>query len=375
MVFLLIIGAFQAIALVLLLLVKRSKGVADYILSGYLFISALIIVLAYLEIWNRNLGYPYPWLINLSTPLILVIGPTLWFYVKSLTDQHFKFKAIYALTLIPFAVVVAMLLARYYLQPDALKITIEQNEEFKKDLVFYIIVAIIALSNLGYTLWGLLLIKRYRQKLKTYFSRTETIDLAWLKFLLISALICYMCISGLYILDSIVGLVSYATLQLFGFSIASVFVMVLGFFGLKRGSIFTSSSIGFDMEGAISISSSTAPLNRDEEAFVHKLLAHMKNSKPFLNPDITLARLSEEIGVSPEYLSGVINGRLNMNFFDFVNHHRIEEFKTLCREPKNHNLTLISLAYDCGFNSKATFNRVFKKSVGITPSEYFLNQR
>lgn len=375
MIFLLIIGAFQAIALVMLLLVKRGKGVADYILSGYLFVSALTIVLAYLEIWNRNLGYPYPWLINLSTPLILVVGPALWFYVKSLTDQHFRFKTLYSLTLIPFVVVLAMLLARHYLQPEALKIANEQSEDFKKDFAFYIIVAMIALSNLGYTLWGLLLIKRYRQKIKTYFSRTDTIDLAWLRFLLISALICYMCISGLYIVDSLVDLVSYATLQLIGFSIAAVFVMVLGFFGLKRGSIFSSSPIGFDMEGAISLPPTSAPINSDEEAFVHRLLANMKGSKPHLNPDITLASLSNELGVSPEYLSGVINGRLSMNFFDFVNHHRIEEFKVQCRDPKNQNLTLISIAYDCGFNSKATFNRVFKKWVGVTPSQYHLSNR
>lgn len=375
MIFLLIIGAFQAIALVLLLLVKRDKGVADYILSGYLFVSALIIVFAYLEIWNRNLGYPYPWLINLSTPLILVVGPALWFYVKSLTDQHFRFKTLYSLTLIPFVVVLAMLLARHYLQPEALKIANEQSEDFKKDFAFYIIVAMIALSNLGYILWGLLLIKRYRQKLKTYFSRTDTIDLAWLRFLLISALICYMCISGLYIVDSLVELVNYATLQLIGFSIAAVFVMVLGFFGLKRGSIFSSAPIGFDMEGAISLPPTSTPINSDEEAFVHRLLAHMKGSKPHLNPDITLASLSDELGVSPEYLSGVLNSMLSMNFFDFVNHHRIEEFKVQCRDPKNQNLTLISIAYDCGFNSKATFNRVFKKWVGVTPSQYHLSNR
>ncbi|PKP36012.1 MAG: AraC family transcriptional regulator, partial [Bacteroidetes bacterium HGW-Bacteroidetes-15] len=163
----------------------------------------------------------------------------------------------------------------------------------------------------------------------------------------------------------------YQTLQLTGYSIASIFVLALGFVGLKQGSIFASTPIGFDLESALSTKESESELKDEEQAFVHKLLSQMREKKYFLNPDLTLARLSDEFSVSPEYLSGVINGRLNMNFFDFVNHHRIEEFKTMCRDPKNQNLTLISLAYDCGFNSKATFNRVFKRDVGCTPSEYF----
>jgi AraC-like DNA-binding protein len=368
---LLIIAAFQAILLVVLLLVKREKSVSDFILASYLFLSAITILLAHLEIWNRNIGYPYPWLINLSTPLILLVGPMLWLYVKSLTHQYFKFKPIYSLLALPFLVVLGMLISRNYLEPEAAKIASEQTESFKNEFSFLFIVGLIALSNIGYTFWGLVLIKNYRKKIKTFFSQTETIDLAWLKFLLISALICYTSISGLYIADSAFNITDYQTLQLMGFSIASVFVLALGFFGLKQGNIFTSAPIGFDMERAINIGETKTLINKDEEDFVFKLLAQMKEHKPYLNPDITLAKLSDELKISPEYLSSVINGRLSMNFFDFVNHHRIEEFKVQCRDPKNRNLTLISLAYDCGFNSKATFNRVFKREVGCTPSEYF----
>ncbi len=370
MIVLLIIGIFQSALLVFLLLTKKPKGVADYILSGYLFISAITLLFAYLEIWSRNQGYSHPWLINLSTPLILLIGPSLWLYVKSLTTQTFEFKTVYILLLVPFLLVLALLVSANYISPGDIKIETDKTEAFRNDMVFFIIMGLIALSNVGYTLWGLLLIRGYRKRLQTFFSRTEHIDLRWLRFLLISALVSYASISVLYIVDTAFVLMSYQTLQLTGFGIASLFVLAIGFVGLKQGSIFTSVPEHFNMEKAAGLNEKSLPLSDHEEGFVHSLLKHMKDRKPHLNPELTISKLSHDLGCAPDYLSAIINGRLNMNFFDFVNHHRIEEFKRLACNPQSKNLTLISLAYDSGFNSKATFNRVFKKEVGCTPSEY-----
>jgi AraC-like DNA-binding protein len=367
---LLVIGIFQAVLLLVLLLVKKPKSTPDFILSSYLFISAITIFLAYLEIWNRSNDFPFPFLINLSTPLILLIGPNLWLYVKSLTDQRFRLKPIYSLLAIPFLLVLTLLIVKNYILPEEEKILAEQSESFREQFFFIFIMGLIALSNVAYTFWGLLLIGRYRKRIKTYFSKTDNIDLAWLRFLLVTALISYASISALYIIDSIVGLMSYHSLQLVGYSIAALFVLAIGFVGLKQGNIFTTVHVKFDTERALQNIDITIPLQKEEEDFVHSLLRHMKEKKPYLNPDLTLNKLSDELRCTPELLSGVINGRLNMNFFDFINHHRIEEFKALTSNPKNRNLTLISLAQDSGFNSKATFNRVFKKEVGCTPSEY-----
>ena len=370
MVALLIIGIFQSVLLVFLLLTKKPKSISDFILSGYLFVSALTLLLAYLEIWSRTNSYPYPWLLNLSTPLILLIGPSLWLYVKSLTTQAFIFKPIYLLLALPFIAVLLMLISANYIAPSHIKIEMDKTEAFRGDWVFYIVMGLIALSNLGYTLWGLFLIRSYRKRLRTFFSKTENIDLRWLRFLLISALVSYASISLMYVIDTALGLMSYQNLQLAGFGIASLFVLAVGFVGLKQGNIFTTVPVHFDMDKAVSLTEKTLPVTKQEEEFVHTLLRYMKEQKPHLNPELTISLLSTALGCTSEYLSGVINGRLNMNFFDFVNHHRVEEFKALARDSKNKNLTLISLAYDSGFNSKATFNRVFKKEVGCTPSEY-----
>lgn len=367
----LVFGFFLSFFLWILVLTKRDKSVSDKILSFYFLVSALVILFAFFEIYNRKNGYPFPSVIGTSTPFILLVGPLLWLYIESLTNQTFRLKGTHLLHATPFVSLVILLFVRMFLLPDSVKIEMDQSEAFKKDFIFPLVVTMIALSNVGYTVWGLFLIKSYRKRIKTYFSDIDELDLSWLRFLLLSALIFLASISLLYIVDSMLKLMTYELLQVIGFSIASVFVMVLGFFGLRQGSRFSVQTIRFDMDKAASIPIQDANLKKDEEDFVHKLLSHMKEQKPYINPDITIAKLSDELGVTPEYLSGILNGRLSMNFFDFINHHRIEEFKELCKNPKNQNFTLISLAYDCGFNSKATFNRVFKKNVGVTPSEYF----
>jgi AraC-like DNA-binding protein len=371
MIGLLVIGVFQAVLLVLLLLTKRNKSVADYILAGYLVLSGLLIFFTYLEIWNRNNDLQHLWLTNLRTPFILLIGPVLWLYVKSVTEQHFRFKAKYLLTAIPFLLVLGMLTARNYFRPDLAVTAARDVESLSNQFSFIFIMGLIAISNVGYTAWGLVLIGRYKKVLKTYFSSTEKINLDWLRFILISALIAYSGISGLYIANAVFNLMGYQVLQQAGYSIAAMLVLVIGFFGLRKGSIFTSSSIDFDLEKAIDNQEPTINLTSEEEVFVHRLLEFMKAEKPHLDPDINLALLSGKLKVSSEYLSTILNSRLNKSFFDFINHYRVEEFKRLCKDPGKKNLTLISLAYDSGFNSKATFNRVFKREMNCTPSEYY----
>ncbi|BDS10148.1 helix-turn-helix domain-containing protein [Aureispira anguillae] len=102
-----------------------------------------------------------------------------------------------------------------------------------------------------------------------------------------------------------------------------------------------------------------------------KLIQLMKNKKPFLIPNISLRGLSELLGESGNHVSQVINDKHAMNFFDFINTHRIEEMVRLMKIPTNRNLTLLALAHEAGFNSKTTFNTAFKKLKQQTPTAYF----
>jgi len=386
----LLIGIFMSLLLSVLLLTKKERGYADNHLAIYLILSAIGLALAWMEILNRESGYPNPVLINLSAPFVLLLGPALWLYVKRLITPGFKVSAKHLPMLLPFALAFTMLLFTSYMQADSVKVAADNSESFKENIVFPAIMALIAVSNIGYTIWGLALIQKHRKNIRSYFSKTENIDLKWLKFLLIWALICYSAISFLYIADTIRDFMPYSILQLTGYNIASVFVIILGFFGLRQGNLFSTGITTYNIssinrkeisditpitEDEISSKElSDDSFNKSDQEFVLKLITKMKEQKPHLNPDLNLGMLSKEFGVSADYLSGIINGLLGMNFYDFINHYRVEEFKQMCRDSSKRKLTIIAIAFDCGFNSKATFNRVFKKSTGITPGEHFNSQ-
>ncbi len=101
-----------------------------------------------------------------------------------------------------------------------------------------------------------------------------------------------------------------------------------------------------------------------------KLQQLIEAEKPYLNPDLSLRSLADQLGIHANQLSWLLNDGFGKNFNEFINHYRVEAFKELAKDPKNANLTIMSIAYDCGFNSKTVFNTYFKKEAGLTPKQY-----
>lgn len=101
------------------------------------------------------------------------------------------------------------------------------------------------------------------------------------------------------------------------------------------------------------------------------LSGFMEKERPYLNPKLNLYDLAESVNVSTNQLSQLLNESIGKNFYDYVNSYRLEHFLKLIKEPKYRNYTILALAYECGFNSKTTFNLFFKKTLGTTPSDYF----
>jgi YesN/AraC family two-component response regulator len=99
----------------------------------------------------------------------------------------------------------------------------------------------------------------------------------------------------------------------------------------------------------------------------------METEKPFTYSSLKLNQLAKMIGTTPNYLSQVINEERDQNFYNFVNGYRIEEAKRMIQDPANEQVTLLSIAYDVGFNSKSAFNTAFKKYTGTTPSQFRKN--
>lgn len=101
-----------------------------------------------------------------------------------------------------------------------------------------------------------------------------------------------------------------------------------------------------------------------------RLLCFMEQEKPYLENNLNLRGLAQELDVNANYLSQVINEQHGKNFFEFINSYRVNELKEMMNDPDNRQFTLLSMAFDCGFNSKTTFNTAFKRITGLTPSQY-----
>ncbi|PWL37832.1 AraC family transcriptional regulator [Flagellimonas aquimarina] len=99
----------------------------------------------------------------------------------------------------------------------------------------------------------------------------------------------------------------------------------------------------------------------------------MTEKKPYLNRKLAKSELSEMLGVSNPEIARLLNERIGMNFFEYVNFYRIKEFVELAKSQKAENLTFFGLAQEAGFNSKTTFNKSFKKLMGMSPKDYFQN--
>lgn len=109
-------------------------------------------------------------------------------------------------------------------------------------------------------------------------------------------------------------------------------------------------------------------------AYTDKLLAHIEGTKPYLNPDLSLRSLASELDIHPNHLSWLLNNSMGKNFNEFINHYRIETFKSIAKAPDNEHLTIEGLAYESGFNSKTVFNTYFKKETGLTPKQFLTQQ-
>lgn len=103
---------------------------------------------------------------------------------------------------------------------------------------------------------------------------------------------------------------------------------------------------------------------------IKKLSLYMEREKPYLDFDLTLQKLSFQICIPEKKLSSLINHDLGQHFFDFINEYRINEAKSILENPTKHDLTVLEILYEVGFNSKSSFYTAFKKMTNQTPIQY-----
>jgi AraC-like DNA-binding protein len=110
--------------------------------------------------------------------------------------------------------------------------------------------------------------------------------------------------------------------------------------------------------------------NDDAQKHLERLVNYVEYEKPFLNGDLTIQDLSDKLDIPKHHLTQIINEKLKKNFYTFINEYRVKHFKSLLHNSSFQNYTLLALAYESGFNSKSSFNVIFKKITGLTPSQF-----
>lgn len=348
-------GIGLAVFIEFLLVSKKNKSAADQILTLWIFLALVHLFLMYL--YFAEDAYSFPFLLGIEQPLPLLHGVFLYLYVATLTKQLPRRRWVLALHFVP-ATVMYVYLVGFFALPAEQKIQVYRSQgagyEWFNSLKTYAI----ALSGVIYVTWSGLLLRKHRENIRGQFSDLDRINLQWLRVLTIG-------MGGIWFF------VVFFRNDMLVFSGAVVFIFLIGFFGIRQSDVFAHNEpVGEDNETKRKYSKSG--LTEEASGDLHSaLILLMTRDALYRKSDLSIDDLSSKLGVHPNYLSQVINEKEKKNFYDFVNSYRIEEFKRLVATPKNRQYTILSLAYDCGFSSKSSFNRYFKKATGKTPSAYF----
>jgi len=371
-----IIGITITFFLSILLLSKKNKSTADHILSIWLVLIGIHLVLYYLFFTGKFLQYPY--LLGLELPFPLVHGPLLYLYTASLTHQApHRGLSYFHFMVIPLTY---LLFIDFFFLTSVEKIAVYQHEGISYNWRLLIHQIAVLVSGPIYIVLALMLLNKHRKKILTEFSDLEKINLAWLRYLALGMVLTWIFV--------FIGNDEYI------FGTVVVYVLFIGSFGIKQVGVFSDRGYAMNMqnnylsmpltlereiqlnrqENELDVQKSKyykSGLNEEVAESIHaELIGLMQREKCFKNGELTLMELSQKLNVHSNNLSQVINSLQGKNFYDYINSQRVEEFKQLVRLPENQKYTLLYLAYECGFNSKTSFNRNFKNVEGLSPSEY-----
>ncbi|MBZ4035562.1 helix-turn-helix domain-containing protein [Flavobacterium sp. 17A] len=359
-------GIIITFFLVVILSSKKNKSDADKILALWLFFTGFHLFLYYLHYKNDFASFPF--LLGLELPMPLLQGPFLYLYTSALTNQN-QNKKYNLLHFLPFVIAILFLMPFFSLSFEE-KLKVFQNEGKGYENLILILYSAILLSGIVYALLSLQKLSKHRKNISDQFSFNEKINLRWLQYLILGSSIIWIVV------------IFYEDEYIFSFVV--FYLMFIGYFGIKQVGIFTNQSVNENAFLTISANENIeietvsekvkyekSGLSNTELQSIHqKLNEIMTNEKLYKNPDLTLTELSQKLNVHPNVLSQVINSAEGTNFYDYINSQRVEEFQKLILLPENQKFTLLSVAFECGFNSKTAFNRNFKKVTGLSPSEY-----
>ena len=377
-----VIGIFLCCFLSVLLFSKAPKRLPDNILGVWLLCIAAYLLnyyLHYLGYWEK-----YPHLVGATHPFPLLFAPFVYLYVVTNLRQPQRLYWQDGLHFLPFAVTYVLMFPFLFGYSAAEKAMIDQADYhspyqwlFTISFIAFVIVCV------SYSVATYHKINQYEQIIGEQFAYNEGISLQWLRLLLIGFGIIFSVMIVGYVLQFLLEIELAVNIELIFLGLFVLLIALIGFLGIRYQGIFTTEKpkVLYSSEKPEETEETEEPLKmpeyrksglKPEEAknLHQQLLTLMATEKPYLEPKLSLSQLADSLGVLPNHLSQIINQYEGKNFYDFVNTYRVDEFIALAKKDTDKNFNLLGLAFEAGFNSKSSFNQVFKKIKGQTPSQF-----
>ena len=303
----------------------------------------------------------------------LLMAPLIFFYVKSVVTPGFRLSKKHIKHFIPWLLFFMTKGVIYLYDQQQPGFDEHQNgylvENFQWPYLDPLVTFFSSAQMLLYLAFSFQVYSIYKGEIRQFFSNTAKKELNWIRnFLLVYSFIFGYGLLQIFI-DEYVMEMSWTQKWWIQFFSA---VAIL-YFGVKG--YFTDFDFLKDFKKPKTKTeplSGSAPTTMDRTLLKRKadIQTLFQKEKIFLDPELNLNQLSQKTALNRGEVSEVINLGFGMNFNDFVNQFRIKEFKKRLSGGDHKQYSLVGLAFECGFNSKATFNRVFKKAVRLTPTEY-----
>lgn len=357
-------GIVAALLCTLLLLSKNENRHSDYYLMIWMavFCSDLIYYLfpSVLPEQLQSFGFTIP----------VLSMAMLYLYVMSLTfNTELRLKYLIRHSFFYILYNAVFILTSVFYEKIGFKNSIPYFISGRYPEVMNFLTYLMAVLHVLYMILCFSALKKYQKLLPEYYSALEKISLNWLKYIFVSLIVLFVIVFCVIAFSSRFESVSLSGTFKTVAAIQSVYLFCIIFFSLRQRLIFSSNIVVVPDQNKREKTSSMNSGDLPDDISL-KLLEFMRSNQPYLDEDLSLLKLSQQLGVSTHQLSQTINQKLNTNFYQLVNSYRVEEVKKKLKDPQFSKFSILGIAFESGFNSKSTFNKIFKEETGMTPSEY-----
>jgi AraC-like DNA-binding protein len=357
-----------------MIVTKKPRQLPDRFLAALMFLVAIEMSIYLVKsLFNVALANIFT-----TDPVPFTYGPLLLLYTQSMINEKFRFKWYYWLHFIPFVIflIFSLVLINKPVVPADLSGFL-LADGFQTHRIVFGVWFFISIITYGITIF--ILIARHQKKITDLFSyKSERITLQWLKILSITFYVAYNIV---FITASLNVFDLFNAFDPLTFSFAGLTFMAfaISFYGIRQPLIFNNRDIVNQEPVLIEIPPETSRSSMYERSGllpndinrITKTIEHyFQNKKPYLNGNLTLQDIARQLDIPKHHLTQVFNMGIGKNFYTYVNDFRLAEVKDRLKDPAYKNLSLLAIAFDSGFNSKTSFNTLFKKHTGLTPSDY-----